>query len=155
MEKKQIECSAQREKTTQMLGKRKREIAVAPRPTSHDTQEGNQKVRGGSSIQDQDVFRRYFEAAFEPLPGVGNGMSQVDEELEEQSSQSSGEESDWEGLSDAGGEIPEVQVVEYKAAAVHRDHDDDDPNSVERQRLQYKQFMVSFLSPHLFFGRQY
>ncbi|KEF61428.1 uncharacterized protein A1O9_02994 [Exophiala aquamarina CBS 119918] len=126
-----------------MLGKRKREFAVAPRQTSLATTQGGQEDGGGSSVQDHDVFRRYFEAAFEPLPAVENGVSQGEAKLEERSLQASDEESDWDGLSEAGEEKLEVEIVEHGTTAVPRDHDDDDPDSVERQRLQYRHFMTS------------
>jgi len=130
-----------------MIGKRKREFAVASHQTARDAQEDQNGGLDDSSVRDQDVFRRHFEAAFEPLPDVENEVPQDDKELEGLPSQSDAEESDWEGLSDAGEQTPEVQVVEHKEASVHRDDDDDDPDSVELQRLRYKQFMVSFLLP--------
>lgn len=119
-----------------MLGKRKRELAVAPRRTSPTQGDGDSDA--DSPIEDQEIFRRYFEATFEPLPHNENGISQA-VEVEEQTGQSLDEESDWEGLSDAGNEITTVQIVEHKT--VHQDHDPGDDD--ERQRQQYKQFMVS------------
>jgi hypothetical protein len=120
-----------------MLGKRKRELAVAPRQTSPTQGDGASGAE--SPIEDQDVFRRYFEATFEPLPHDENEMSQA-EEVEEQTGQSPDEESAWEGLSDAGNEITTVQIVEHKS--FHQGHDPDGDDD-ERQRQQYKQFMVS------------
>lgn len=121
-----------------MLGKRKRELAVAPPQTSHSQDE---ESGAESSSEDHDVFRRYFESTFKPLPHVEKDMTAV-LEAEEEFAQSSEEGSDWEGLSDPGMELSTVEVVEHKVS--HLDHEAND----EEQRQRYKDFMVSHLPPN-------
>ena len=119
-----------------MLGKRKRELAVAPRQTPRSQKE--EESVDDSSAANNDVFRHYFESTFEPLPHTENDTLSVSED-EEQSARSSEEESDWEGLSDPVTAVSTVQVVEHKVARLEEDEND------EQQRQRYKEFMVCII----------
>ncbi|KAK5065235.1 hypothetical protein LTR84_001073 [Exophiala bonariae] len=118
-----------------MLGKRKRELVIAPRqtpPKSPKQEESGDDSPSGNN----DVFRRYFESAFEPLPFTETDTLSASED-EEPSAQPSDEESDWEGLSDPITAVSTVQIVEHKVAQL------DDAADDEQQRQRYKEFMTS------------
>lgn len=92
-----------------MLGKRKRDLAVASRRTG--SSDATLPESNGLAHSDQDFFRKYFESKFTPLPTTTtiplqeSGYDEKDD-IEE-------DESDWEGLSDAEPNPSNVQIVEY------------------------------------------
>lgn len=93
-----------------MIGKRKREVAVAPKRTKP-----TQEKRASSTADDDDkqaIFRKYFEAQFKPLDEkliqpIRPTMPESEEEddLDE-------DESEWEGL-DEEDDTPRVEVIEH------------------------------------------
>jgi hypothetical protein len=106
-----------------MLGKRKREVTVARRePVVHeelDTQ--------ASPVQSHDLFRKYFEAKFNPLAGhqidtvhsvddndEGISSDEDDDELDEEDiGDSESVDSEWSGISEHAVEVPIVEVIDY------------------------------------------
>ncbi|KAI1626935.1 hypothetical protein EDD37DRAFT_646630 [Exophiala viscosa] len=121
-----------------MLGKRKREVAVVARPRY-----GNSEDERPSSSRDDvgaDIFRKYFESAFEPLPEQDTTATPSlleDEEADEDEDEDSDvpeEDLAWEGLSDAGEETASVEVIEHRALV-------DVGDGVDILRPQYKTFM--------------
>ncbi len=138
-----------------MLGKRKREVAVATRRSRNAEDEQPDPIASGSA---HDIFRRYFEGAFEPLPESVTGTPSLqedqedDEDEEEELEDDEGDapearredtqESDWEGLSDTEQRVPVVEVVEHRSVLDEREE------AAELQRLHYKAFMVSDLNPN-------
>ena len=126
-----------------MLGKRKREVAVARRQSTDNEEEAERVKTANSPADDQAVFRRHFESLFEPLPKsrAATLSSGEDEEASEISDELSDQESEWEGLSEAGfaSEAPNdtVEVVEHRSDTVMAE-------DIDSQRQQYKTFMVRF-----------
>ncbi|KUJ13068.1 uncharacterized protein LY89DRAFT_592510 [Mollisia scopiformis] len=84
------------------LGKRKREVAnlsnKSPRISSDEREE--------TELDAQEIFRRHFEAQFQPLPIIPKPKTVVEELDDEQD-----EQSDWDGISDGDENV--VQVVEH------------------------------------------
>ncbi|KIW48113.1 uncharacterized protein PV06_00732 [Exophiala oligosperma] len=130
-----------------MLGKRKREVAVAPRRRERISTDDENPTPTTSADASQDLFRKYFESAFEPLPESkmkpsshpeGDDESESEgEDLEDENSEATSEESAWEGLSDAGQQDAEVVVVvEHNATA-------QDAEELDSHKRQYKSFMSS------------
>lgn len=96
-----------------MIGKRKRGTSAVSRPTTTD------EASPPPANNAQDVFRKYFEAQFEPL-GLTAAQSADEEDSVEEDDEDDLEntepESEWEGLEDAGDDDNQVEVVEYKDA---------------------------------------
>ena len=118
-----------------MLGKRKREIAVAPRrpPRSHE-----EPPLETFSTVDHKIFRTHFESMFEPLPESQMTTPSLDEDEEE--AELSSEKSQWEGLSESESESEHkdatVKIVEHRAEVGGSE-------DAELERQQNKTFMVS------------
>jgi len=98
-----------------MVLKRKREITVVSKPkTKEDTPPPVDNA--------QDVFRKLFEAQFEPLDlpaptaKAAKTSNSDDEDEEDEDSDLSGSEGDWDGMSDISDESNQVEVVEHKDA---------------------------------------
>jgi hypothetical protein len=93
-----------------MVVKRKRETTVVSKPKAKE--DSPPPVDNA-----QDVFRRLFEAQFEPLdlPGPTAKSTNCDEEESEigDDSDLSGSEGDWDGMSDVSDESNQVEVVEH------------------------------------------
>jgi len=132
-----------------MLGKRKREIAVAPRRRPRISTGDEDSNPTTSADASHDVFRKYFESAFEPLPDSKTAASLHSEGDDGSGSEGAGaspagdednnsmsEESAWEGLSDTDQQDAEVVVVEHNSIA-------QDLQDLESHKEQYKTFMVS------------
>ncbi len=123
-----------------MPGKRKREVAVVPRQSSH--RNAQKPLTERASAVDHDAFRKHFESVFEPLPESEDAAPSLDESEAEEEVEFEDEESDWEGLSESEPELePEqegvlVEVIQHQAAIKESD-------DVDLQRQQYKSFMVS------------
>lgn len=100
-----------------MIGKRKRDTSVVSRPTTTD------ESSPPPADNAQDVFRKYFEAQFEPLDlptaHTANDEDSVGGDGDEMGS--SELESEWEGLEEAGDKCNSVEVVEYKDARLGAD----------------------------------
>ncbi|KIW20166.1 hypothetical protein PV08_00741 [Exophiala spinifera] len=130
-----------------MLGKRKREIAVAPRRRPRISTGDEDSNPTTSADASHDVFRKYFESAFEPLPDSKTAASLHSEGDDGSGSEGAGaspagdednnsmsEESAWEGLSDTDQQDEEVVVVEHNSIA-------QDLQDLESHKEQYKTFM--------------
>lgn len=126
------------------LGKRKREVVVATRHRRRSSSDdGDDQHNAIPPETERDIFKKYFESTFEPLPESPTVLpppSDEDEGEDDDGSDdpSSREDEDWEGLS--GSEHEEgpttVEVVEHWKAT-------NDSEDAEFRRLQYKTFMVS------------
>lgn len=138
-----------------MIGKRKRETIVVRRETKEKSPVEDVK----SGDYPHDLFRKYFEAQFDPLPEsqsrktiVVENSQEDDDEIElsqndddeaedEQDDTDDGlsEASEWSGISEQVTNVPVVEVVDYGHRA---DSSETDPNLKALQ----KAFMVRNLS---------
>lgn len=97
-------------------GKRKRDTAVVSRSTK--TKEASPPPIDNA----QDIFRKYFEAQFEPIePPKPDADPEEDEDEIDEEELSDAEGSDWDGISgeeeeDSDEESYEVEIVEHKDA---------------------------------------
>ena len=100
-----------------MVGKRKRDTVA----TSRSTKPKDATPPPADTPENaQDVFRKYFEAQFEPLDLPNRPTNQTEsqeEDDEDTQDESEGSEpaSDWDGLSEASEDDNQVEVVEHKA----------------------------------------
>ena len=116
-----------------MLGKRKREVAVAYQRSRPDRHQNNENTTAQTD-KERDIFRQYFELSFEPLRELQSQTPPLLED-EEGVGDNSGTESEWEGLSNPSDEQTTVEVVEH--CIIPNGGED-----VEEQRQQYRSFMV-------------
>ncbi|RAH40865.1 uncharacterized protein BO95DRAFT_281664 [Aspergillus brunneoviolaceus CBS 621.78] len=96
-----------------MIGKRKRGTAVVSRATTSDDEATPQTTTESS----QDIFRKFFEAQFQPLDVPGGQVSRRDDsedESDEEDLEASDAESDWDGMSGDEEEPEEVEVIEHR-----------------------------------------
>ncbi|EXJ63156.1 hypothetical protein A1O7_03601 [Cladophialophora yegresii CBS 114405] len=122
-----------------MLGKRKRQTAIAPRRMARIDDE--KLAVEPLSASDHEIFRRHFESIFEPLPesqtATSPSLSLDDVDVV---GEPSDEESEWGGLSESEpGLEPDnatIEIVEHRAKI-------DAAADPELQRQQYKAFMSS------------
>ena len=122
-----------------MVVKRKRETTVVSKPKA--------KEDSPPAVDNaQDVFRKLFEAQFEPLDlpaptAKAAKPSNSDEDEEDDDSDDSGSEGDWDGMSDISDESNQVEVVEHTdARAAPADRMD---------KKAWKAFMVGSESPNV------
>ena len=108
------------------LGKRKRRM---PKAAEEDQRAGSDEP-DDSGLVAQEIFRRHFEAQFKPLPVAQKPAKPVEEEVEDESEDTS----DWDGISDNGEN--DVQVVE---------HTDAKSQMAAMSKEELKSFMVSTL----------
>lgn len=98
-----------------MVGKRKRDTSVVSR--SADDKEPSPTTTDAST---HDVFRRYFEAQFQPLELPGGPVSRDTENVEEDDDEVESEESDsgseWGGISEPEDGANKVEVVEHDSS---------------------------------------
>lgn len=122
-----------------MVGKRKRETAVVSR--SIKTKEASPPPANDA----QDIFRKYFEAQFEPIEADvpskrdAEQAESGDEHIDDDDDEISEPDSDWDGVSESD-EDNVVEVVEHKDASF-----DDLMDKKAR-----KAFMVNHHKPHFF-----
>ncbi|PYH89522.1 hypothetical protein BO71DRAFT_336503 [Aspergillus ellipticus CBS 707.79] len=96
-----------------MVGKRKRDAAVVSRATTTSEDESTPQPTADASYQ--DVFRKFFEAQFQPLEVAKLPIARDDESEEESDDEDlegSGSDAEWGGVSDE--EVNEVEVVEHQ-----------------------------------------
>jgi hypothetical protein len=104
-----------------MVGKRKRETAVVSRSTKP------KEASPEPANNVQDVFRKYFEAQFEPIetdvPSKRDAEEPQsgDEDIIEDDDEISGPDSDWDGLSGESDEENVVEIVEHKDTSLGAD----------------------------------
>lgn len=101
-----------------MVGKRKRDIVATSRSTK--SKDATPPPADTLAENAQDVFRKYFEAQFEPLDLPNRPTNQPeshDDDEEDTQDEREGSESgsDWDGLSEASEDGNQVEVVEHKA----------------------------------------
>lgn len=77
-----------------MLGKRKRKAGTPVR----EAKEATPDDESGSGLDAQEIFRRHFEAQFEPLPEIKRDTVTIEEDESEEDS-----EDDWDGISEDSG----------------------------------------------------
>jgi hypothetical protein len=96
-----------------MIGKRKRDTAVASRSSKTEDEEQTSTVPDTSAAH--DLFRKFFEAQFEPLELPGGQINREQESQEDEQDYSDGSESgsEWDGVSEEE-EGNQVEVVEYQ-----------------------------------------
>lgn len=101
-----------------MAGKRKRETAIVSRSTK------TKETSPPPASDAQDIFRKYFEAQFEPIeddvPSKRDAVESDsgDEDNFEDDDDISEPDSDWDGLSGESDEEHVVEVVEHKDASL-------------------------------------
>jgi hypothetical protein len=105
-----------------MVVKRKRDTSVVSR--SKKTEDPSPPPTDNA----QDIFRKYFEAQFEPIeaapaqPAEESESEDDDEEYdEEEDDDDMGSEDGWDGVSDDDEEDHRVEVVEHKDANENED----------------------------------
>jgi len=112
------------------LGKRKRAAAPAMKASVAKMQASEDNV-----TDLQNIFRRAFEAKFNPLPVEGKKTTQ-EEDIGSDEDDEVDEDDDWDGLSeDEEEDVPKVQVVEVGTIT-----------APELSRAEMKAFMVWPLS---------
>ncbi|EXJ79769.1 hypothetical protein A1O3_08052 [Capronia epimyces CBS 606.96] len=121
------------------LGKRKREVVVAARDTRRGTDSDNEQPTAHTTLSDveRDIFRKYFESTFEPLPESHAPTPSLLEDEENARDFSDEEDVEWEGLSEPEQENTTVEIIE------HRTFTTDGTEEAELQRKQFKTFMTS------------
>lgn len=114
-----------------MLGKRKRNAAVVSRTTARVSDPNQYHPR--PNLDAQDVFKRHFEAQFEPLPGLPPpSQDQEEEHLSDEDS----EDSEWDGISDAATALKNVEIIEHALVT--------EADEVVVDSTEVKTFMVRF-----------
>ncbi|KAF7166671.1 hypothetical protein CNMCM5623_000228 [Aspergillus felis] len=95
-----------------MIGKRKRDTAVVSIPPKTEDEEQTSSVADTSA---HDLFRKFFEAQFEPLELPGGPINREQESQEDEQDCSDGLESgsEWDGVSEDD-EGNHVEVVEHQ-----------------------------------------
>lgn len=113
-----------------MLGKRKRDVRIVRR-------EERDPVTDTKS-PGPDLFRKYFETSYEPLPELArttqSPLAKDVERASEGSSDNVSEASSWDGLADDDS-LPAVHVVDHRSELTM----DGDPE----RGTEFKSFMVS------------
>ena len=112
-----------------MLGKRKREAVAVARdtqlrqPTAYEVEE---------EYPPDEIFRKYFEAKFEPLPDSGLKALQVPDGVDSETSDEEAD-SDWSGFSDEASET-RVEIIEHSSSKRSTDDHGD--------KVELRSFMV-------------
>ncbi|KAL4991199.1 hypothetical protein BDW68DRAFT_174345 [Aspergillus falconensis] len=104
-----------------MIGKRKRDTSEVSKSREAGSREESPAVTESSA---QDIFRKFFEAQFQPLEVRGASTAQDESDSGSNDSECDGDsqegesasESEWSGIE---GETTPVEVVEYQAPSRH------------------------------------
>ena len=100
-----------------MVGKRKRDSAVVSRSTTAEDEETN--TTPPIDTNPHDVFRKFFEAQFQPLDLPGDQAKHDEDESEggtdEEDTEGSESGSEWGGVSEEDDGNNKVEVVEHQA----------------------------------------
>jgi hypothetical protein len=122
-----------------MIVKRKRDTSVVSRPKKTEA------PSPPPADNAQDIFRKYFEAQFEPIeaapaqPAEESESEEDDEDYnEEDDDENMGSEDGWDGVSEEDEDEHRVEVVEHKDANENEDE------------LMQKQLRKAFLVRKLF-----
>ncbi|KAL3465782.1 hypothetical protein BJX64DRAFT_42772 [Aspergillus heterothallicus] len=110
-----------------MIGKRKRDTSVVSRPKKDKKEPIREESPSATRSDAQDIFRKFFEAQFEPLEVQGSGATKDNSDLrsdnESEDYEDSGSNSEWSGIEGADSdEDAPVEVVEYAAPSTKADH---------------------------------
>ncbi|EAU30549.1 conserved hypothetical protein [Aspergillus terreus NIH2624] len=102
-----------------MIGKRKRDTSVVSRSTTVEDEEVSPPPPDTSA---QDVFRKFFEAQFQPLEvpkrqATDTDASEEEDEDEDDESEDGDTGSEWDGLSGDEGASNAVEVISYADSA--------------------------------------
>ncbi|KAL2865684.1 uncharacterized protein BJX67DRAFT_170916 [Aspergillus lucknowensis] len=106
-----------------MIGKRKRDTTVVSRSKKDGDREESPAATKSSA---KDIFRKFFEAQFEPL-GIQSGAGAAQEEsgfgsgFESDTSENSDSESEWSGITGEDNENVPVEVVDYTTTSTRAD----------------------------------
>ena len=93
-----------------VLGKRRRETAVLRR---HAAQNRSEVSENGTKDEANEIFRKYFEATFEPLPrDLEVPAQEVEAEIESDGTGDS--DSNWSGFTEDEQESSTVHTVEHR-----------------------------------------
>ncbi|KAL6236630.1 hypothetical protein BDW75DRAFT_206059 [Aspergillus navahoensis] len=106
-----------------MIGKRKRDISEVSKPGKAGSREISPAATESSA---QDIFRKFFEAQFQPLEIKGASTAQEESDSKSNNSEYYGDsqgdesqsESEWSGIEGEEGNTT-VEVVEYQAPSRH------------------------------------
>ncbi|KAJ5728235.1 hypothetical protein N7493_004565 [Penicillium malachiteum] len=106
-----------------MPGKRNKDTSVVSRSSK------SEETTTQPADNAQDIFRKYFEAQFQPLDlpsksaddSDSNDDADEDDEDFEKDDDSNPENEDWDGVSDEDEDMPQVEVVEHKDAQLTGD----------------------------------
>lgn len=100
---------AEHSKMSMMLGKRKRrnEVLVGKKRAGAEMEQivvEEESSGSEAELDAQEIFRRHFEAQFEPLPELKKARHLEDKDFETEDSDEDGD--DWEGISEEGISCP-------------------------------------------------
>jgi hypothetical protein len=127
-----------------MIGKRKRDTSVVSKSKKDKKDQAREESPAATESSAQDIFRKFFEAQFEPLEAQKNGATQDESDSgsgrDSEGLEDSGSESEWSGLDgkeeEEDDENRPVEVVDYTAPSIKAD-------ALMDKRAR-KAFMVSF-----------
>lgn len=104
-----------------MIGKRKRTTVTASQVIEDAEDRSNPPSQNDDG---QDIFRKYFEATFEPLPQKEASPPLQDREEDDESNAAasgSESESEWSGISENEADVTAVQIVDHQITSDHID----------------------------------
>jgi len=96
-----------------MPGKRKRDAAVVPRKADETPEQAGFEI---DETDTQDIFRKYFEATFEPLPErKPQPLSPSTDDEDDDEDDDGG--SEWDGIPGDDGDAMKVQIIEHRTVS--------------------------------------
>jgi hypothetical protein len=111
-----------------MIGKRKRDTFVVSKSKKDKKDQAREESPTATESSAQDIFRKFFEAQFEPLEAQKNGATQDESDYgssrDSEGLEDSGSESEWSGLDGEEEDDDEnrpVEVVDYTAPSIKAD----------------------------------
>ncbi|KAL2787324.1 hypothetical protein BJX66DRAFT_288242 [Aspergillus keveii] len=111
-----------------MIGKRKRDTSVVSKSKKDKKDQAREESPTATESSAQDIFRKFFEAQFEPLEAQKNGATQDESDYgssrDSEGLEDSGSESEWSGLDGEEEDDDEnrpVEVVDYTAPSIKAD----------------------------------
>jgi len=106
-----------------MPGKRKRDAAVVSRKADETTEQAGFEI---DETDTQNIFRKYFEAKFEPLPerepqppspSTDDEDKDEDEDEDEDEDDDNDDGSEWDGILGDDGVATEVKIIEHRTVS--------------------------------------
>ncbi|KAL2814635.1 hypothetical protein BJX63DRAFT_195928 [Aspergillus granulosus] len=109
-----------------MIGKRKRDTSVVSRSKRDKKEQTREESPTATETNAQDIFRKFFEAQFEPLEAQGHSTTSDESDSESdhgsEDPEDSGSESEWSGIEgENSDENAPVEVVDYTAPSKKTD----------------------------------